>query len=274
MNHHDDLERLISGSLASRSDGLGRADQSLDDVHRRVESRRSRRRQGAAFGAVATLVVGAFALTAIGSSDPTTVPLAAPVADAGTPSTVPAAWRCIGQLPIADADGASYFEHCEPATTEGGITATTEVPPPTTTIVCPADELDADAAAVSTVPCAWGPPSTLGAGCQTVDQPADVTVPCQTVTTITIDMNERAGGEQAYVVVAGDSLASIAALHDIALDTLIIYNKFADGVDHLIVPGEYVLIPPGALVSPGGPPTPIATSTTSTSTTTTTTTSP
>lgn len=255
MNHDEDLdhglERLISGSLASRSDRVGPAAHSLDDVHRRVELRRGRRRHVAAFGATTMLAAGAFALASIGSSDPSTVPLAAPPTDLTTATTVPAAWRCTGQLPIADAQGASYFEHCEP-TDAAGITPTTVMMLPTTTMVCPADALDTDTA-VTTMPC----PGWSGT----------IPLPMQTTTVVP---DQRAPFEQAYEIRPGDSLASIAALHGITLEQLVGYNEFADGADHLLLPGEYVLIPPDALMTPVGPPVlPLATTTTSTTTTTT-----
>lgn len=258
MNHDDDLdhdlERLISGSLTSRSERVGAAAHSLDDVHRRVELRRGRRRHVAAFGATTMLAAGAFALASIGASDPSTVPLAAPPTELTAAATVPAAWRCTGQLPIADAQGASYFEYCEP-TDAAGITPTTVMMLPTTTMVCPADAFDTDTA-VTTIACAgWS-------GTMPLPMPTTTVVP-----------DQRAPFEQVYQIRSGDSLASIAAIHGVTLEQLVDYNEFADGADHLLLPGEYLLVPPDALMSPAGPPVlPLATTTTPTTTTTTTTT--
>ena len=58
----------------------------------------------------------------------------------------------------------------------------------------------------------------------------------------------RSANEQEYTVQAGDSLASIADRYGITLEQLINYNQFADGADHLLLPGEQLLVPPAALV--------------------------
>lgn len=257
MNHDDDLERLISGSLTSRSERIGSAAHSLDDVHRRVELRRGRRRHVAAFGATTMLAVGAFALTAIGSSDPTTVPLPAADGDGSTPG-LQAVWRCTGPLDVSDGSDAAFFADCERAGIDGNgavisVPVTTDPLYPTTTTVCLAPPSTAPATdpAVTTVPCNWGPPPTM--------------VPLPTSTTVS---DARSPYEQEHTIRPGDSLSSIADLYGITLEQLVNYNMFADGADHLLVPDERLLVPPGALV-PTAEPTTTATTTTTTTTTTT-----
>lgn len=77
--------------------------------------------------------------------------------------------------------------------------------------------------------------------------------PVTTTTTTTIAFVESEAGtrspnEQAYTIRAGDSLGAIASLHDITLDQLVSYNEFPNGANQLILPGDVIKIPPGALV--------------------------
>ena len=254
MNHDDDLERLISGSLTSRSNTIGNTAGSVDDVHRRVELRRGRRRHVAAFGATAMLAAGAFALTAIGSSDPSVTPLVP--ADAADQPAVQTAWRCTGQLDVSDGSDATFFADCQVTAVDGSgvvvsVPVTTVPLYPTTTIVCLATPSTAPATdpAVTTVPCDWGPPPTM--------------VPVPTSTTI---FAERSPYEQEHTIRPGDSLSSIADLYGITLQQLVNYNEFADGADHLLLPDERLLVPPDALVPSAEPTTTTTTTTTTTST--------
>jgi LysM repeat protein len=314
MNHDDDLERLISTSLAARSDAVEAATGSIDDVHRRVDLRRGRRRHVAAFGATTMLAVGAFALTTFGSSDPTIVPLAAPNSDIGSLPDMQEVWRCTGPVAPMDDQGASYFAHCEQTSIDG--TVPTSMPLiPTTTIACPV--VTSNDIAITSVPCTSGPPPIIGADCSTMSLLADVTVPCgtappaqevvhlveagETLTSIseaygvpieeivalnswgkrndvtlvegetivitltpfppattmptdlmptTTSVSGHVPHEQEYIIQAGDSLGSIAAAFDVTLEQLVNYNQFDDGINHLLLPGESLLVPPGALAQP------------------------
>ena len=73
-----------------------------------------------------------------------------------------------------------------------------------------------------------------------------------TTTTLPADFTPGAGTrspvEQIYTIQAGDSLGKIATLFDITLDQLVNYNEFPNGVNELILPGDEIKIPPGALV--------------------------
>jgi LysM repeat protein len=274
MNHDHDLERLISRSLASRSDVLGGTSAgSVDDVHRRVDLRRGRRRHVAAFGATAMLAVGAFALTAVGSSDPTTVPLEPVDGPGGSDGPVlQAAWRCTGQLDLSDGTDAVYFGSCESTAIVDGdpllsVPAVSVPLYPDSTIVCDVPSTDS----IATMPCQPGPMSTeVPVDCSTMSHPADVTAPgyCDPIPTTTeFDPNSDdpvsssdgqtctpgtgdgvecalTGREQQYPVAAGDSLVSIALRYRISVDTLVAYNRWTDGVDHLLLVGDIVLIPP------------------------------
>lgn len=297
MNEHDDLERLISGSLASRSERAGTAAHSLDDVHRRVDLRRGRRRHVAAFGATAVLAAGAFALTAIGSSDPSVTPLVP--ADAVDQADVRTAWRCTGQLDVTDDQGASYFAHCEQVTADDSVSATIPLYPTTTIVWYDCSPTSSPAV---TDPCGTTPVQEVthrvGAGETlasisaaygiTIEEivavnpwggrtdvtlvegetivialrpiwPPPPTEPELMPTTTTIA--GRSAVEQEHTIRSGDSLASIADLYGITIEQLINYNQFDDGADHVLLPGDRLLVPPAALVPAGIPTVPTSTST-------------
>jgi hypothetical protein len=125
---------------------------------------------------------------------------------------------------------------------------------PDTTTVC--DVASAD----STTPCHTAPAPTFVADCFGGTEP-DITSPCATTTTELDPTNDGptctpdagdgvecalTGFEQQYPVVAGDSLVSIARRYGISVDILIAYNQWPDGVDHVLFPGDIVLIPPFA----------------------------
>lgn len=54
--------------------------------------------------------------------------------------------------------------------------------------------------------------------------------------------------EQLYTIVAGDSVSRIASIHDITMDVLVAYNAWPDGINHFLVVGEQVKIPPNSLI--------------------------
>ena len=58
--------------------------------------------------------------------------------------------------------------------------------------------------------------------------------------------------EQSYTIVAGDSLSKIASSFEITVDQLINYNGWVDGLSHLLLPGDSILIPPDAPVFGSG----------------------
>ncbi len=52
-----------------------------------------------------------------------------------------------------------------------------------------------------------------------------------------------------YTIAAGDTLSGIAGRANVSLDELIAANEWADGLDHLITPGDVIQLPDGAEVS-------------------------
>ena len=76
--------------------------------------------------------------------------------------------------------------------------------------------------------------------------------PVTTTTTTTLAPTTPGGqvspGEQTYTVVAGDSVYKIADLHGVAPDVLANYNSWPEGVQHPLLVGDVVKIPPESLV--------------------------
>ena len=86
-----------------------------------------------------------------------------------------------------------------------------------------------------------------------------------TTTTLAPGATTPAGGtspgEQSYTVKGGDSLSKIAGLFDVTQDTICSYNDWDScGANHLLLPNDVILIPPGAKV-PGSASTATATET-------------
>ncbi len=84
--------------------------------------------------------------------------------------------------------------------------------------------------------------------------------PVTTTTTTTLPTTPIEGQvsptEQIHVVVAGDSLSKISSLYGITLDALINYNEWTEGINHFLLPGDEVKIPPNAKVPSATPDTP------------------
>ncbi len=59
---------------------------------------------------------------------------------------------------------------------------------------------------------------------------------------------DPAATEQIYTVESGDYFALIAEEYGITVEELVNYNQFPDGAGHLLIPGETIKIPPGAVV--------------------------
>ena len=54
--------------------------------------------------------------------------------------------------------------------------------------------------------------------------------------------------EQQYEVQSGDAVSAIARKFGVTAEELANYNKWEDGINHSIFPGDVILIPPGAKV--------------------------
>ncbi|MFW2332852.1 LysM peptidoglycan-binding domain-containing protein, partial [Ilumatobacter sp.] len=77
--------------------------------------------------------------------------------------------------------------------------------------------------------------------------------PATTTTTTTISAEEIAASgispvEQTYTIQRGDSISRIATIHDITMEQLVNYNSWSDGLNHFLVVGDPVKIPPGAKI--------------------------
>lgn len=69
----------------------------------------------------------------------------------------------------------------------------------------------------------------------------------------TLAEGETAAQEQEYEVKAGDYLSRIASRYDVSMEEIISYNKWSDGTNHRLNPGDIVKIPPGAKVPSAEP---------------------
>jgi LysM repeat protein len=76
-----------------------------------------------------------------------------------------------------------------------------------------------------------------------------------TTTTISPQQIEESGispVEQTYTVQSGDGASKIASLYGITLDQLVSYNQWPEGVSHLFLVGDTVLIPPESKIPGAG----------------------
>lgn len=94
--------------------------------------------------------------------------------------------------------------------------------------------------------------------------------PATTTTTTTLAPGETpAGGtvpnEQSYTIQSGDSLSAIASSFDVTMDAIVAYNGWSDGINHVLLPGDTILIPPGS-AAPGATETGSSSDSTSTDT--------
>lgn len=70
--------------------------------------------------------------------------------------------------------------------------------------------------------------------------------------TVGSSVTEATAGQ--YTVVSGDTLVDIASRANVTLSDLIGVNGWADGADHLILPGDVIKLPAGASASASGNP--------------------
>lgn len=225
------IERLLVDTFDHRAVRLGRGRPDLDGVLTRVRHRRRRRRTVAVLGSVAVLGGGVVGLTQLADGNGN-------VTDqlAGTSAASEGAWSCTDPLPAGD-DGQVRFESCVQ------LDDLDSAPVPTTTIT-PDEPMTVDP---TTAPGAV--PATT-----TIFVPATVPAPNVPATVPGIDVREVvviSPTEQTHTVVENDSLFAIGRLFDVPIETLANYNGWPDGVDHVLLPGEEVLIPPDARVPVG-----------------------
>lgn len=278
----DELERLIRDALDERSRHAAAGIPRVDDVIERVTRRRATRRRNVAIvGSLAVTGAGLLGVVALGG-DSGGEPVAG-VSDASATGT-DLVWRCTGEFAREMEDQrVSFFEQCEhvprpdgaavPTTLVESVDAaqpTTIAIDPTTTLgpkfpigVAEGDTLASIALDMETTVEWLVEHNDWRDGADHVLQPGEIVyVPMAsgmaTVTppTTTVPFTVPAGttfpddnvAEQAYTIVAGDSLASIADRFGIEVDVLIAYNAWPAGREHLVLPGDVIMIPPGAEV--------------------------
>jgi LysM repeat protein len=81
--------------------------------------------------------------------------------------------------------------------------------------------------------------------------------PVTTTTTTTLPEAPVEGAvsptEQIHIVVAGDSVSKIASTYGITMDAVVNYNAWTDGINHVLLPGAEVRIPPNSQVPSATP---------------------
>lgn len=311
MPEPSDLERTIEATLRHRSDRVRPTEPRLDAVFDRVDARRRRRRAVAGIGSMAAVGVGVLGIATLGDGG------AADLGSAGAPdsvattaisptTTVPTSgawlWACSTPVTVPKGDPQlSYFRDCfqiaDPALTDAGI-------PQTTTIVFQehvvraGDSLASIAAEFGVGVDALAAINGWDDGIEHPIVPGDVVrIPdpgvavtvvaigaepnCATVlaTTTTIVGGVISPTEQRHTVIPGDSLVGIGELYGVDPGIIANYNLWGDCGEHAILPGDVVLIPPGAVVptagqTVAGPPSTTTTTTAPPTTIITTTTSP
>ncbi len=234
MTGHPDpeLERTIARSLDHRSRHLGAPAGHIDGVFARVARRRARKRSVAVIGSFAAVGLGAVGMATL-SGDPADPPASQPVATSEVndqASAVMTAWRCRHQLDYWGEQGDElYFVTCDQVVIPGDVPVL-DAPPGTT----PGDDAPQLVPTTTTiVPLGSSPVVSGDIDCLGGSTPDATVAPVGTSPT-----------EQRYIVVPGDSLASIGERYGIDPNILANYNSWADCLDHLILPGEVVLIPP------------------------------
>ena len=267
MPDEPSLDDVLRGSLAHHAEDLVEPSADIATVWSRVDRRRARRRSTAVIGSVVAVAAGAAGIMLVANPIGSSVPLD------GSDGSAALAWACTGPL---GSDGTyDYFEACDqrprpvaPPTTpasivgstiDGSVIASAPVlsAPPTTAfspivsqqqqyVVVEGDSYFSITDRFGLEPDAlhnyngWpeGVEHMLVIGEQVLIPPSDVA----TVTTVEY-------AEQQHEVAPGDSLAAIADRYGIDLNTLVNYNAWPEGLDHVIFPGDVVLIPPYGTVT-------------------------
>ena len=78
--------------------------------------------------------------------------------------------------------------------------------------------------------------------------PTHIATTTTSIVTLSPTVTSIEVGEQRYEIQVGDSLASIAETFEITIEQLIAYNELVDGLDHVLLPGNEIRIPPNAAI--------------------------
>jgi len=234
-----EFEQLVEGSLDSRAAQLGPPAGQIGDVYNRLEQRRDRRRRVAVVGSLASVgiciggfmalsnapdpaeqLIGAAAVGEQAAASPTTVDVGPIPTTTMVMPLSDVVWACNDPIPdeLAPTHGGpiEYFSYCEQVLVDPDVPITVV---PMTTI---------------------GP---LGSS-PVLDSDVDCTAGSTPDPILLVE--DSRNSEQRYIVVPGDSIMSIGERYGVDPAVLTNYNNWSDCLDHLIVPGDVVLIPPNA----------------------------
>ena len=113
------------------------------------------------------------------------------------------------------------------------------------------DDSDDDDLATEATTFATAPPTAPAPATTPATTPADAE-PVTTAATTVPPAARVSEAEQSYIVLVGDSMFAIADKHGIEADELALYNEWSDGIDHLLLPGDTIRIPPDSLIPESG----------------------
>jgi hypothetical protein len=240
---NDDIERTLHRSLDRHAAQLGGQPGAIDAVYDRVRRRRQRRRAVAGVGSFAIAAAGVIGIATVGRGSETE----APAAGAGDG----AAWACTGF--IGGAGDTTYYSDCyqvdDVPVTTACVTTTTIVAVTWVDSLPPPEEITPNGcvpeasylmpttivpAPFCSTPPVTAPPTTLPM------TTIEMTTTTTHVPTVDCDPNE-----QTHQVQAGDSVYAIASMYGVDPQVLANYNSWPEGIEHPILVGDIVKIPPG-----------------------------
>jgi LysM repeat protein len=205
MPDEPSLHDILRGSLAHHAEHLGDPSADIATVWSRVDRRRARRRGIAVVGSVVAVAAGAAGIMLVANPNGSTAPLD------GSDGSAALAWACTGPL---GSDGTyDYFDACD------------QRPRPVAPSTMPVSIVGSTIA------------GSVIASAPVLSAPAIGTAPPTTAFSPFVS-------QQQYVVVEGDSYFSITDRFGLEPDALHNYNGWPEGIEHMLVIGEQVLIPP------------------------------
>jgi hypothetical protein len=271
---------VVARSFDEHARSIGATSGNFDDVLRRVDRNRARRRRVAVVGSTLAVGAGLTGLALVANPTGGRAP-ADSTSSAGTPDD--GSWRCQGL--IRSDDTGDYYSFCEPMAFPAATSVAISAPVASTVtdpfIASTSTVRDQEPSATTTPPATTATSAEpimsarvenfrctgllgfVGAdayydSCEAIGS-MDTTPPTTVSTPIVVGTapstsEPRCELEQVYIVRAGDTLTSIAELYDDTIDRIADYNSWPEGLGHLLLIGDEVKIPPQARIVGDCPP--------------------